>query len=70
MVDAAWHLPLCIGGVAGWLFSIVTGSILMTWLFNSRRGSVLAVALFGLAIPAVFGGTNLSRSLRVQDPAA
>ncbi|MES1205804.1 MAG: CPBP family intramembrane glutamic endopeptidase [Pseudomonadota bacterium] len=53
---AAWHLPLFafaggmssmgIGGIAGWLFSIITGSILMTWLFNTSRGSVLAVALF------------------------
>ncbi len=35
-----------IGGISGWLFSILTGSILMTWLFNMSRGSVLAVALF------------------------
>jgi hypothetical protein len=35
-----------LGGAAGWLFSIVTGSILMTWLFNMSRGSILAVALF------------------------
>ncbi len=53
---ATWHLPLFafagglssmgVAGASGWLFSIVTGSILMTWLFNSSRGSVLAVALF------------------------
>ena len=53
---AVWHLPLFafasglssmgVGGVMGWLFSIVTGSILMTWLFNTSRGSLLAVALF------------------------
>jgi membrane protease YdiL (CAAX protease family) len=53
---AAWHLPLFafaggmssmdLGGIAGWLFSIITGSILMTWLFNTSHGSVLAVALF------------------------
>jgi hypothetical protein len=53
---AAWHIPLFafaggmsamgIGGIAGWLFSILTGSILMTWLFNTSHGSVLAVALF------------------------
>jgi membrane protease YdiL (CAAX protease family) len=53
---AVWHLPLFafagglsvmgIAGAAGWLFSIVTGSILMTWLFNASRGSILAVALF------------------------
>jgi len=104
---AAWHLPLFafagglssmgMGGVAGWLFSIFTGSILMTWLFNSSRGSVLAVALFhgvldivmtsplkgpvpsvmgasitifGLAIPLIFGATNLARCRRVQTLAA
>jgi CAAX protease family protein len=53
---AAWHIPLFafagglssmgIAGAAGWLFSILTGSVLMTWLFNVSRGSVLAVALF------------------------
>jgi uncharacterized protein len=53
---AGWHLPLFtfseglsrlgMGGTAGWLMSIVTGSILMTWFFNSSRGSVLAVAIF------------------------
>ena len=60
---AAWHLPLFtfagglssmgIAGVAGWLFSIVTGSILMTWLFNASGGSVLAVALFHGALDIV-----------------
>ena len=100
---ATWHLPLFafagglasmgIAGVAGWLFSLVTGSILMTWLFNSSRGSVWAVALFhgvldivmtspvkgplpsvmgailamfGLAVPFIFGATNLARERRVQ----
>jgi len=100
---AAWHLPLFafagglssmgIAGAAGWLFSIFTGSILMTWLFNASRGSILAVALFhgvldivmtspvkgplpsvmgagitifGLAIPVIFGATNLARGRRVQ----
>jgi membrane protease YdiL (CAAX protease family) len=53
---ALWHLPLFafsgglssmgLGGAAGWFFSLVTGSVLMTWLFNRSRGSVLAVALF------------------------
>ncbi len=53
---ASWHLPLFafagglsamgVGAIAGWLFSIMTGSIVMTWLFNSSGGSVLGVALF------------------------
>jgi membrane protease YdiL (CAAX protease family) len=55
-VWAAWHLPLFafagglssmgIGGAVGWLFSLITGSVLMTCLFNSSGGSILAVALF------------------------
>jgi hypothetical protein len=78
----------------GWLFSILTGSILMTWLFNSSRGCVFAVALFhgvldiamtspakaplmslvgatmtvcGLAVPVIFGATNLSRLKRTTE---
>jgi hypothetical protein len=85
-----------LAGVTGWLFSMVTGSILMTWLFNTSRGSILAVALFhgvldivmtspvkgalpsvmcaiitllGLAVPVVFGTTNLARGQRIQAPA-
>jgi uncharacterized protein len=101
---AAWHVPLFafagglssmgLGGTVGWLFSLVTGSILMTWLFNASRGSILAVALFhgtldifmtspvegpltsimgaaltigSLAIPFVFGLTNLARVQRGKD---
>ena len=74
---AAWHLPLFafagglsslgFAGTAGWLSSMVTGSILMSWLFNTSRGSVIAVALFhgvldivmtspvGGALPSVMG---------------
>ena len=53
---AGWHVPLFtfseglsrlgIGGMVGWLMSMLTGSVLMTWFFNSSRGSVLAVAIF------------------------
>ncbi len=35
-----------VAGAVGWLFSLATGSILMTSLFNRSNGSVLAVALF------------------------
>jgi len=52
---AGWHLPLFffspglsslgVAGVAGWVASLVVGSILLTWLFNSSGGSVGAVAL-------------------------
>lgn len=53
---AGWHLPLFtfsdglsrlgMAGTAGWLMSILTGSVLMAWFFNSSGGSVLAVAVF------------------------
>lgn len=51
---AGWHLPLFAfspglsgmgaGGVAGWLVSLLLGSIVLTWLFNSTGGSIAAVA--------------------------
>jgi uncharacterized protein len=53
---ALWHTPLFfyragytsmdIYGIVGWIFSLVTGSLLLTWLFNSSGGSVLACAIF------------------------
>jgi len=53
---AAWHIPLFLfamglksmGLVAipGWVFSIVTGSVLLAWIYNSTGGSVLIVAIF------------------------
>lgn len=54
---AVWHWPLFFfvktgfytmgaAGVAGWLVSLATGSVLFTWLYHGSRGSVLACALF------------------------
>ncbi|MDJ1466473.1 CPBP family intramembrane glutamic endopeptidase [Xanthocytophaga flava] len=54
---AIWHWPLFfyplsgyyhmdIFGIAGWLFSLLLGSILFAWLFNSSGGSVLTCAIF------------------------
>jgi CAAX protease family protein len=53
---AAWHIPLFsfamglegmgLAAIAGWLFSIATGSILLAWLYNSTGGSILIVAIF------------------------
>lgn len=53
---ALWHLPafffdkdyMAMGGlqIAGWLLSILYGSVLMGWLYNSSGGSVLAAALW------------------------
>jgi uncharacterized protein len=64
---AGWHAPLFLyrsgftdmgpAGSAGWLFSLLTGSVLLTWFFNSSRGSVLVVALFHAAVDVAFGAT-------------
>jgi membrane protease YdiL (CAAX protease family) len=53
---AAWHVPLFsfamglegmgVAAIAGWFFSIATGSILLAWLYNSTGGSILIVAIF------------------------
>ena len=32
--------------IPGWLFSIVTGSVLLAWIYNSTGGSILIVAIF------------------------
>ena len=67
---AVWHIPLFlyrpgytglgIAGVAGWLFSLVTGAVLLTWLYNSSRGSLLVVALFHATVDVVFTSTSSS----------
>jgi uncharacterized protein len=61
---ALWHWPLFLyrpgytsmdfGGFAGWFFSLLTGSVLLTWLFNSTRGSVMACAIFHSTIDIAF----------------
>lgn len=62
---AIWHWPLFfnplggyqhmdVGGVMGWLFSLLTGGIVFAWLFNSSRGNVLACALFHSMMDVVF----------------
>jgi membrane protease YdiL (CAAX protease family) len=61
---AVWHIPLFfyrpgytgmgIALTAGWLLSLLTGSILLTWLFNSSGGSILVCAVFHAAIDIVF----------------
>lgn len=61
---AVWHLPLFmyrpgyadmgLAGATGWLFSLLTGSILQSWLYNSSRGSVLVCAIFHSTIDVVF----------------
>lgn len=61
---ALWHLPLFLyrpgytgmglAGIAGWVFSLFTGSLLLTWLYNSSRGSILICAVFHTTIDLAF----------------
>jgi membrane protease YdiL (CAAX protease family) len=64
IIWAGWHIPLFlyrpgyitmgIAGITGWLFSLITGSILLTWLYNSTRGSLLIVSIFHATIDVAF----------------
>lgn len=61
---ALWHLPLFfyrpgystmdMAGIFGWVFSLLTGSILLTWLYNTTRGSILICAIFHSTIDIAF----------------
>jgi membrane protease YdiL (CAAX protease family) len=61
---AIWHLPLFLyrpgymsmelAGTFGWVFSLLTGSILLTWLFNETKGSVLICAVYHSTIDIAF----------------
>lgn len=61
---ALWHLPLFFyrpgytsmnfAGMMGWVFSLLTGSILLTWLYNSSRASILICAVFHSTIDIAF----------------
>ena len=61
---ALWHLPLFLyrptymtmgfAGIIGWVFSLLTGSILLTWLYNSSRASILICAVFHSTIDIAF----------------
>jgi membrane protease YdiL (CAAX protease family) len=61
---ALWHLPLFFyrpgyltmdtAGIFGWVFSLFTGSILLTWLFNSSKGSILICAVFHSTMDIAF----------------
>ncbi|MCS6940878.1 MAG: CPBP family intramembrane glutamic endopeptidase [Roseiflexaceae bacterium] len=76
-----WHLPyffykdtfiaLGIGGFAGYLISIVMGSILLSWIYCGSGNSILMVALwhglfdFVSASPVAAGGANAVLSIVV-----
>jgi uncharacterized protein len=71
---ALWHWPLFfyrpgyttmgLAGILGWVFSLFTGSVLLTWLFNSSRGSILICAFFhstiDIAFTADFANANIT----------
>lgn len=67
---ASWHLPLFLyrpgyvgmdlGGIAGWLMSLLTGAVLLTVLYNASRGSILVVAVFHAAIDVAFMSAGAS----------
>lgn len=64
VIWALWHLPLFFyrpgyttmewTGMLGWVFSLLTGSILLTWLYNSSRASILICAVFHSTIDIAF----------------
>lgn len=68
---AIWHLPLLISshlynslglaGLAGWLFSLLCGSLLMGWLFRFARGSVLPVAVFHGLLDLAMANAGMSK---------
>lgn len=61
---ALWHWPLFLyrpgytsmdaASIFGWIFSLLTGSILLSWLFNSSRASILICAVFHSTIDIAF----------------
>ena len=61
---ALWHLPLFfyrpgytsmeLAGIAGWVLSLLTGSILLTWLYNSSKAGILICAVFHSTIDIAF----------------
>lgn len=61
---AVWHWPLFfyrpgfvsmgLSEIVGWLFSLLTGSVLLSWFYNSSKGSLLVCAVFHSTIDIVF----------------
>src|SRR6185369_15669600 len=61
---AFWHLPLFfatdsyramgVGGAAGWLISLVSGSLLTGWLTDRARGSILPAAVLHAVLDIYF----------------
>lgn len=61
---AIWHLPLFLyrptyitmpaAGILGWIFSLLTGRILLNWLFRISGTSVLVAAVFHSTVDMAF----------------
>lgn len=73
---AAWHLPAFVydpvfgamgpGEIAGWLFSLAAGAVVLTWLFNASGEHVAAPVTFHAATNSVFmsaAGAGIAGSL-------
>lgn len=70
---ALWHLPLFFyrpgyttmdtAGIFGWVFSLLTGSILLTWLYNSSRASIFICAVFHSTIDIAFTIDNADKNI-------
>lgn len=70
---AIWHLPLFFyrpgfismdfAGIIGWLFSLLTGSILLTWLYNSSKEGILICAVFHSTINIAFSADIANKNL-------
>lgn len=73
VIWAAWHWPLFlyrpgytamdIGGMTGWVLSLLTGSILLSWLYVSTRKSVLICAIFHSTIDVAFTSNACNTSV-------
>jgi uncharacterized protein len=70
---ALWHVPLFfyrpgyttmeLAGIAGWVFSLFTGSILLTWLYNSSKASILICAVFHSTIDIAFTADTAGKNI-------
>jgi uncharacterized protein len=70
---ACWHIPSFIyrplysrmdaAGIAGFFFSLLMGSVVLTWLYNSTKGSLFIVALFHAMVELMFMSANITAKI-------
>jgi membrane protease YdiL (CAAX protease family) len=70
---AVWHWPaffyrlgytsMDVASTFGWVFSLLTGSVLLAWLYNSSKGSILICAIFHSTIDIAFTSENSSQEM-------